>query len=77
MGMFDSVMVPCPTCGIEQEFQSKGGGCDLAIYTLADAPPDVLSDINRHAPYTCGECGTKFSATVRVTTVTWVVVKEA
>ena len=32
MGMFDSVMADCPTCGKALEFQSKEGDCDLNIF---------------------------------------------
>ena len=60
MGMFDSVFVPCPKCGREEEFQTKSGDCILGRYTLENAPKDVMWDINRHAPYTCSKCGTKF-----------------
>lgn len=66
MGMFDTVMVPCPTCGKRVEFQSKGGECNLNYYDLDQAPANVLSDINRHSPYTC-ECGAMFA--VRVYTI--------
>ena len=64
MGMFDSVLVPCPECGRKQEFQSKGGDCILAVYELEQCPPDVLSDVNRHAPYECEDCGTIFAVQV-------------
>ena len=60
MGCFDSVMVKCPSCGVEAEFQSKGGKCMMSTYRLHDAPIDVLSDVNRHAPITCRACGTRF-----------------
>jgi len=60
MGMFDSVMVPCPRCGSETEAQSKSGACLLDEYTLDDAPGDVMLDVNRHAPFSCS-CGCKFS----------------
>lgn len=56
MGCFDSVLVPCPRCGRKNEFQSKSGRCCLDVYELADAPSDVLKDVNRHAPCEC-ECG--------------------
>lgn len=59
MGMYDTVMVPCPKCGAKAEFQSKSGQCRLDVYELDEAPADVLYDVNRHAPATC-ECGTKF-----------------
>jgi hypothetical protein len=64
MGMFDTVMVPCPTCGTPSEFQSKGGGCHLDTYTLEDAPDDVLLDVNRHAPNKCEKCGTLFGVAI-------------
>lgn len=44
MGVYDSVMAPCPGCGKLAEFQSKGGGCTLERYSLSDAPPRVLVD---------------------------------
>lgn len=67
MGMFDTVMVECPGCGAEAGFQSKGARHPLMrTFALADAPGDVLSDVNRHGPHTC-ECGEVFE--VRVETV--------
>lgn len=60
MGMFDTVMVPCPRCGALAGFQSKGGDCSLEIYDLENCPKDVLSDVNRHAPAQCENCGTLF-----------------
>jgi hypothetical protein len=68
MGMFDTVIVPCPECGTEHDFQSKGGDCILATYTLDDAPADVLADVNRHSPRTCSKCGTVFDVDVVITT---------
>lgn len=67
MGMFDTVMAPCPECGERAEFQSKGGDCTLAMYLLEEAPADVLSDVNRHSPMTCKKCSTVFSVEVHVT----------
>lgn len=68
MGMFDIVNVPCPVCGEMDEFQSKGGLCILATYTLNDAPADVLMDVNRHSPYKCVNCGTWFEVEVEIIT---------
>ena len=65
MGMFDSVYVPCPKCNTEAEFQSKGGDCCLENYTLKDVPNNVLSDINRHSPKVCSECGESFYVKVK------------
>lgn len=60
MGMFDTVRVPCPKCGLEEDCQSKSGDCILGYYGLSDAPLEVLADVNRHAPNTCQGCGTLF-----------------
>lgn len=60
MGMFDSVMVPCPNCGTRKEFQSKSGPCDLDVFNFEECPPEVLANVNRHSPLRCGQCGTWF-----------------
>jgi len=80
MGMFDTVLVKCPKCGGLNAFQSKGGECLLLTYTLDNAPPDVLSDINRHSPYTC-LCGVELEVilepiTTYKATVTWATPKK-
>lgn len=64
MGVFDAVNVPCPKCGKVSEFQSKGGDCLLKVYDLDNCPPDVLSDVNRHGPEDCDNCGTLFAVQV-------------
>ena len=64
MGMFDTVTVPCPTCGERGEFQSKSGDCKLETYTLDDAPDDVLLDVNRLAPMRCRKCDTPYGVEV-------------
>ena len=46
MGMFDSVWLECKACGEELEFQSKVGDCVLANYTINNAPPKILLDID-------------------------------
>lgn len=56
MGMLDSVRGICPSCGSYHEFQSKGGPCEMSVHDLDDAPPDVMSDVNRHCPVFC-DCG--------------------
>lgn len=68
MGVFDSVMVPCPECGLKEEFQSKGSEDRCCrTFELKDAPLDVLSDVNRHAPYKCSNCGTWFQVAITLT----------
>lgn len=69
MGMFDSVMVPCPSCGTKIEAQSKSGACVLGVYDLENAPADVLADVNRHAPFLCGACGTTFYVNIQIVAV--------
>lgn len=56
MGMFDSVMVPCPKCETPVEFQSKAGDCQMDRYTLEDAPAELLLDI-MNEPHYCQNCG--------------------
>lgn len=65
MGVYDTVMVPCPACGERAGFQSKSGRCMLETHTLEDAPDDVLLDVNRHAPASCAKCGTLFAVEIR------------
>lgn len=60
--MFDEVRVPCPNCGTIYVAQSKGGDCVLRTYDLAEAPSDVLGDLNRGSDMVCGNenCGIRF-----------------
>lgn len=60
MGMFDTVMVPCPRCGEKYEFQTKGGRCLLENYELDEAPIEVLDDVNRNSPVHCRKCSIDF-----------------
>ena len=60
MGMFDTIMVPCPKCGERSEFQTKSGHCVLDCWNLEDAPEEPMWNVNRHAPVECEECGTMF-----------------
>jgi hypothetical protein len=64
MGMYDTVLVRCPQCGTPAGFQSKSGSCSLKTYTLDEAPDDVLSDVNRHAPAHCEKCGALFGVEI-------------
>ena len=60
MGAYDTILVPCPTCGEKEEAQSKSGDCLLRTFELDKCPIDVLPDVNRHAPFTCNKCKTVF-----------------
>ena len=43
MGMFDTVVVECPRCGVRVEFQSRGGDGRLREYVLGNAPTEVVT----------------------------------
>lgn len=60
MGMYDVVLVPCPSCGDKYPAQSKGGFCRLDEFELHATPASVLSDVNRHAPFVCLKCDQGF-----------------
>jgi len=63
MGMFDTVMIMCPSCGKITKQQSKMGECMLREYTLAEAPLAVLSDMkydSDHDGLHCEHCKIKF-----------------
>ena len=59
MGMYDSVIVNCPNCNEEHQFQTKSGQCLLDVYTLENCPDDVMVNVNRHSPCRC-DCGSFF-----------------
>ena len=63
MGMFNSIMVNCPSCGEEHVCQSKSGEVFLKVFTLENCPEEEFKDVNRHAPFTC-ECGIQFKVDV-------------
>lgn len=60
MGMYDTVMVPCPKCGAKYVAQSKSGPQLLECYDLEECPINILQDVNRHAPFVCDKCGAVF-----------------
>ncbi len=61
MGCFDTVLIPCPVCGVKEKVQSKSGDCSLANYEIGEVPNDVLKDVFDQAPFVCTHCGTSFS----------------
>ena len=74
MGMFDSIMVPCPECGKKYEAQTKTGQRLLETWDLEDAPIEALMGVNTHAPFTCS-CGTEFEVKFKVQVVYAIPVK--
>ena len=43
--MFDTILVPCPRCGVPYEAQTKGGECALRVWDLYEAPQDALGGV--------------------------------
>jgi len=61
MGVYDTIRFPCPICGEMYHAQSKGSSLkSLREFNLVNTPKDVLSDVNRHAPFECPKCFTTF-----------------
>ncbi len=60
MGVYDTVLIPCPKCGELYNAQSKSGECTLQVYDFNNAPPDVMANVNRHAPFICFNCNAVF-----------------
>jgi len=56
MGCYDEIILQCPECGTDYQTQSKGGACLLRVYRYPAVPADVMSDVNRHAPFECESC---------------------
>lgn len=59
MGMFDSVLVKCPSCGKEVEFQSKARGwnCYLNSFRVNKVPEEIALDLDSSIEECT--CGTK------------------
>jgi len=56
MGLYDSVMVPCPHCGRDVEFQTKADDdAYCRRFTLETASADMLFDI-MNEPNHCARC---------------------
>lgn len=71
MGMFDTVLVPCPKCGEEMEFQSKSGPCQLEEYKLGAVPAEILAGASIHTE-TCS-CGARVKLVLQCMAVPTVV----
>lgn len=72
MGMFDTIIIECPECGADIEYQTKVGKCELEKYEIGldyisyQFPPEVAVSLNLKE-FTCN-CGTiiKFYAEVNL-----------
>ena len=58
--MLDTVMVPCPKCGVLFPATSNSGLCNGTTYSFHDVPDDTVNGVNYHAPFICNGCETKF-----------------
>lgn len=57
MGLFDSLYVDCPKCGMPVEYQSKAlEDCYCRNFTLETAPGEILFDV-MNDPHYCMQCG--------------------
>ena len=56
MGMFDSLLVNCPNCRGEVEFQSKAGDCNLDVYNIHNVPAQIALDCKTDSEV-CLTCG--------------------
>jgi hypothetical protein len=66
MGMFDSVLGPCPNCGNLLEFQSKAGDCELHKYPFDAVPPEIAKSLAGDF-IMCDKCRHEYALTPRVT----------
>lgn len=64
MGMYDRVLVRCPACSKEVDFQSKAGPCHLTDFRLDTAPLEVLSDIKGNREAQVCDCGARVRVVV-------------
>ncbi len=65
MGMFNTVLIPCPQCGKNVKYQSKAGSCSLKIgHIAASEPADAAECIGNHD---CPNCMSVFE--VRLTCI--------
>lgn len=59
MGLFDTVMVPCPKCGHREEGQTKWGLGRMRVVNMEDADPSEVAFLDGYV-FTCARCGCKF-----------------
>lgn len=45
MGVFNRILVTCPACGAEVEFQTKSGSCQMKSYPISSVPPREVEGI--------------------------------
>lgn len=65
MGMYDTVRVECPKCGVDVEFQSKAGDCYLREYRQDNVPSEIALDIAKDYQC-CSNCNTEIKVTPKL-----------
>ena len=58
MGVYNTILVPCPECDNKVEFQTKTGDCSLSIYNISCAPYEDIRGIMGCSSY-CRGCDNK------------------
>ena len=59
MGLFDTVMVPCPRCGHREEGQTKWGRGRMRVVDMEDADPSEVAFLDGYV-FTCAVCNCRF-----------------
>lgn len=65
MGMFDYMHLRCPSCGHDNEEQSKAGPCILRHFTLDRVPASILEDMAGDT-FHCEECHTAYTVRAEI-----------
>lgn len=63
--MFDSLILKCPVCKKDLEFQSKSGPCMLTIYKKTDLPIEVAVGL-KYDVIECQFCRTNFELKMNI-----------
>lgn len=59
MGMFDTVIFDCPTCGRKLDVQSKAGTCILDSFSQYSVPVEIAIDLENELVY-CEKCDLEY-----------------
>ena len=65
MGAYNTILVPCPKCGDEVEFQTKSGSCDYQSYKLNLAPIEDVTGIKGEIEE-CPNCRSRVTVDIQV-----------
>lgn len=58
MGVFNTIIVDCPSCGEPVEFQTKSGTCALSYFHISDVSEKEIEGIMGRTNY-CTNCKIK------------------